>query len=109
MSTIEFETRVLTLVHVNGAIGTGVPGALAVTRKAIHSVVTLAVVFAGHITLRIRRAIVDVGLAVHAGITESAGAFWRLFYNGSNYIMIRKHELLRILICKDYIKLGIKI
>lgn len=78
VSTIEFDTWALTFVYVNGAIGTGVPGALAVARKAIHSVVTFAVVLARHITLRIRRAIVDVGLAVHAGVTESAGAFWRL-------------------------------
>lgn len=72
------DLRDLTLVHVNGAIGTCVPGALAVARKAIHSVVTFAVVLAGHVTLRIRRTIVDVGLAVHAGVTESADTFRRL-------------------------------
>lgn len=96
--------RILTLVHVNGTIRTGVSSALAVARKAIHSIVTLAIILAGHVTFKIRRAIIDVGLAIHAGVTERAGAFRRLFYS-SNCIMIRKHkEILRILTRKRLYK-----
>jgi len=96
--------RILTLVHVNGAMRTGVSSALAVARKATHSIITLAIILAGHVTFKIRRAIIDIGLAIHAGVTERAGAFRRLFYN-NNCIIIRKHkEILGILTRKKLYK-----
>lgn len=77
MSAINLQ--ILTLVYVEGTIDSGISGTLAVAHKLVHSVIALAIVFAGHIALRIRRAVVDVGLAVHAGVTERTGAFRRLF------------------------------
>lgn len=70
--------RILTLVHVNGAMRTGVSSALAVARKAIHFIITLAIILAGHVTFNIRRAIIDIDLAIHAGVTGRASAFRRL-------------------------------
>jgi len=78
MSTINLQ--ILTLVHVDGTIDSGVSGTLAVAHELVHSVIALAVVFARYVALRIRRAIIDIGLTIHAGVTERAGAFRRLFY-----------------------------
>lgn len=79
VSTIDLQ--ILTLVHVDGTIGSGVSSALAVAPELVHFVVALAVILAGHIAFRIWRAVIDVDLAIHAGVTDRAGAFrYLLFY-----------------------------
>lgn len=67
-----------TFIYVDGTVRTGVSGALTVAREIVHSIVTLAIVLAGHVALGIRRAVVDVYLTIQTGVAESAGALWRL-------------------------------
>ena len=70
--------RILTLVDVDRTVDVSVASAGAVARERVDAVVTLAVVLAGHVAVKIRCAVVDVRLAVETREAQRTRALWRL-------------------------------